>query len=40
MLRKHKILGGLAGMGLLLGTASGVAAAEMPMDHVSISRQI
>lgn len=33
MLDKHKILGSLAGVGLLLGTASGVAAAEMPMNN-------
>lgn len=33
MLSKRQILGSLAGVGLLLGTASGVAAAEMPMDH-------
>jgi len=33
MLDKHKILGSLAGVGLLLGTASGVAAAEKPRDH-------
>lgn len=33
MLDKHKILGSLAGVGLLLGTAFGVAVAEMPRSH-------
>lgn len=33
MFNKHQLLGGLVGVGLLLGTASGITAAEMPMDH-------
>lgn len=33
MLNKHQILSSLAGIGLLLGTASGIAATEMEMDH-------
>lgn len=33
MLNKGRILGTLAGVGLLLGKVSGVAAAEMPMDY-------
>lgn len=33
MLYKRRIIGGLAGFGLLLGTASGIEAAEMPGSH-------
>ncbi len=33
VLNKRKVLGSLAGVGLLLGTASGVAVAEMPRSH-------
>lgn len=39
MLNKHQLLGSLAGVGLLLGTVSGVTAAERPMDHAASQGQ-